>query len=69
MTELSNPNSPKQQLMEQANIIPVRLTSLRLMQVRSELNKKNQIAPNAISQHSAINKKECAQKHVAEYTT
>ncbi|CAI2193177.1 6981_t:CDS:1, partial [Funneliformis geosporum] len=106
MTELSNPNPPKQQLMEQANIMwteakgknineiknaitnflntsvpltgnrfqvlnfrPVRLTSPRLMQVRSELNKKNQIAPNAISQHSAINKKDCAQKHVAEYTT
>ncbi|CAI2170384.1 8660_t:CDS:1, partial [Funneliformis geosporum] len=44
------------------NFRPVRHTT-------PTLNKENQIAPNAISQHSTINKKECAQKHVAEYTT
>ena len=106
IVELSNPNPPKQQLMEQANTMwtevkgkntneiknsitnflntpvplignrfqvlnfrPVRHTIPRPVQVRSELNKENQIAPNAISQHSAISKKECAQKNVVEYTT
>ncbi|CAG8733199.1 12417_t:CDS:2, partial [Funneliformis mosseae] len=50
------------------NFRPVRHTISKPIQVYSELNKKNQIVPNAISQYSAISKKECVQKNVVEYT-
>ncbi|PKB98648.1 hypothetical protein RhiirA5_431037, partial [Rhizophagus irregularis] len=61
MVKLSNPNLPKQQLLEKQ----IQKTA----QIRSELNKENQISQNATAQLYTINEKERAQKKVAEYTT